>query len=125
MAENFHKNYGVPLEMAAVKITEETKKDGYTQEQYSWADSERCLKIDESEFSKFLDEFRKGNIKKPMVRVMMTLLVLKLVGAKLLPVEIATRDLSKILYGKHARDMDSSINNETASSGTGGSSYDF
>ena len=94
MAENFHKNYGVPLKMAVVKITKETKKNGYTQEQYSWADSERHLKIDKSEFSKSLDEFRKGNIKKPMVRVMMTPLVLKLVGAKLLPVEIATRDLS-------------------------------
>ena len=109
MAENFHKNYGVPLKMATVKITKETKKNGYTQEQYSWADSEKCLKIDESEFSKSLDEFRKGNIKKPMVRVMMTPLVLKLVGAKLLPIEIATRDLSKILYGKHAGDMDSSV----------------
>lgn len=109
MAENFHKNYGVPLKMAAVKIAKETKENGYTQEQYSWTDSERRLKIDESEFSKSLDEFGKGNIKKPMVRVMMTPLVLKLVGAKLLPIEIATRDLSKILYGKHAGDMDPSI----------------
>lgn len=109
MAENFHKNYGVPLKMAAVKIAEETKENGYTQEQYSWTDSERRLKIDESEFSKSLDEFGKGTIKNPMVRVMMTPLVLKLVGAKLLPIEIATRDLSKILYGKHAGDMDPSI----------------
>lgn len=54
-----------------------------------------------------------------MVRVMITPLVLKLVGAKLLPIEIAIRDLSKILYGKHVGDMDSSIMNETASSGTG------
>lgn len=44
-----------------------------------------------------------------MVRVMTTPLVLKLVGAKLLPVEITTRNLSKILYGKHAGDMDLSI----------------
>lgn len=109
MAENFHKNYGVPLKMAVAKITKETKKNGYTQEQYSWADSEKRLKIDESEFSKFLNEFRKGNIKKPMVLVMMTPLVLKLVGAKLLPVEIETKDLHKILYGKHAGDMDFSI----------------
>lgn len=109
MAENFHKNYGVPLKMAAVKIAEETKENGYTQEQYSWTDSERRLKIDESEFSKSLDEFGKGTIKNPMVRVMMTPLVLKLVGAKLLPIEIAARDLSKILYGKHAGDMDPSI----------------
>lgn len=109
MAENFHKNYGVPLKMAAVKITEKTKINGYTQEQYSWVDSERRLKIDESEFSKSLDEFGKGTIKNPMVRVMMTPLALKLVGAKLLPIEIATRDLSKILYGKHAGDMDPSI----------------
>lgn len=44
-----------------------------------------------------------------MVRVMMTPLALKLVGAKLLPVEIETKDLHKILYGKHAGDMDFSI----------------
>lgn len=41
MAENFHKNYGVPLKMTVVKITKETKKNGYTQEQYSWADMGR------------------------------------------------------------------------------------
>lgn len=40
---------------------------------------------------------------------MMTPLALKLVGAKLLPVEIETKDLHKILYGKHAGDMDFSI----------------
>lgn len=41
MAENFHKNYGVPLKMTVVKITKETKKNGYTQEQYPWADMGR------------------------------------------------------------------------------------
>lgn len=44
-----------------------------------------------------------------MVRVMTTPLVFKLVGAELLPVEIETKDLHKILYGKHAGDMDLSI----------------
>lgn len=71
--------------------------------------AERQLDADEKSFADSVDRFIAGKEKSPMVRVMTTPLVLKLIGAEVLPVEIAKTDLEKILNGKHAGDMTSEI----------------
>ena len=119
LAENFHKNYGVPLKLAMVKAGEVVgiNKEGYHQMAGEYAHNvlsskstkkdmaERQLDADEKSFADSVDRFIAGKEKSPMVRVMTTPLVLKLTGAEVLPVEIAKTDLEKILNGKHAGDM--------------------
>lgn len=119
VAENFHKNYGVPLKLAMVKAGEVVgiNKEGYHQMAGEYAHNvlsskstkkdmaERQLDADEKSFADSVDRFIAGKEKSPMVRVMTTPLVLKLTGAEVLPVEIAKTDLEKILNGKHAGDM--------------------
>ena len=101
IAENFHKNYGVPLKLAMVKAGEVVgiREGAYHQM------AEQQLDADEKSFADSVDRFIAGKEKSPMVRVMTTPLVLKLTGAEVLPVEIAKTDLEKILNGKHAGDM--------------------
>lgn len=101
IAENFHKNYGVPLKLAMVKAGEVVgiREGAYHQM------AEQQLDADEKSFADSVDRFIAGKEKSPMVRVMTTPLVLKLTGAEVLPVEIAKTDLEKILNGKHAEDM--------------------
>lgn len=101
LAENFHKNYGVPLKLAMVKAGEVVgiREGAYHQM------AEQQLDADEKSFADSVDRFIAGKEKSPMVRVMTTPLVLKLTGAEVLPVEIAKTDLEKILNGKHAGDM--------------------
>lgn len=101
IAENFHKNYGVPLKLAMVKAGEAVgiREGAYHQM------AEQQLDADEKSFADSVDRFIAGKEKSPMVRVMTTPLVLKLTGAEVLPVEIAKTDLEKILNGKHAGDM--------------------
>lgn len=101
IAENFHKNYGVPLKLAMVKAG---KVVGINKEAYHQM-AEQQLDADEKSFADSVDRFIAGKEKSPMVRVMTTPLVLKLTGAEVLPVEIAKTDLEKILNGKHAGDM--------------------
>lgn len=101
LAENFHKNYGVPLKLAMVKAGEIV---GINKEAYHQM-AEQQLDADEKSFADSVDRFIAGKEKSPMVRVMTTPLVLKLTGAEVLPVEIAKTDLEKILNGKHAGDM--------------------
>ena len=101
LAENFHKNYGVPLKLAMVKAGEVV---GISKEAYHQM-AEQQLDADEKSFADSVDRFIAGKEKSPMIRVMTTPLVLKLTGAEVLPVEIAKTDLEKILNGKHAGDM--------------------
>lgn len=111
MAENFHKNYGVPLKMAAVKINSENariKGDAQmTGENVKTAEDK--LADDEKTFAESIDKFQKGKIKEPLVRVMTTPLAMNLVNAPILPVYIRAKALNKILNGKHAYQLDTDI----------------
>ena len=111
MAENFHKNYGVPLKMAAVKINSENariKGDAQmTGENVKTAEDK--LADDKKAFAESIDKFQKGKIKEPLVRVMTTPLAMNLVNAPILPVYIRAKALNKILNGKHAYRLDTDI----------------
>ena len=111
MAENFHKNYGVPLKMAAVKINSENARikgnAQMTGENVKTAEDK--LADDERAFAESIDKFQKGKIKEPLIRVMTTPLVMNLVNAPILPVYIRTKALNKILNGKHAYQLDTDI----------------
>lgn len=67
------------------------------------------LTRDEAEFSHNIDLFMEGKLKGGNVKVMTTPLVMKLVGAEILPVETSTTVLSKILHGKHSNELDENI----------------
>lgn len=62
---------------------------------------EERLEQDEKQFSYAVDQFADGKLKEKTVRVMTTPLVMKLVGADILPVEISAENMKKILEGKH------------------------
>ena len=111
MAENSHKNYGVPLKMAAVKINSENAGiKGYVQMTGENAKTaEDKLADDERDFAESIDKFQKGKIKEPLIRVMTTPLVMNLVNAPILPVYIRTKALNKILNGKHAYQLDADL----------------
>lgn len=80
-------------------------------EQYAGAydEAEAKLEQDEAEFSQSIDLFMDGKLKGGNVKVMTTPLVMKLVGAEILPVETSTTVLSKILHGKHSNELDENI----------------
>ena len=80
-------------------------------EQYAGAydEAEAKLAQDEAEFSQSIDLFMDGKLKGGNVKVMTTPLVMKLVGAEILPVETSTTVLSKILHGKHSNELDENI----------------
>ena len=67
------------------------------------------LEQDAAEFSHSIDLFMDGKLKGGNVKVMTTPLVMKLVGAEILPIETSTTVLSKILYGKHSNELDENI----------------
>lgn len=97
LAENFHKNYGVPLKLAMVKAGEVV---GINKEAYHQM-AEKQLDADEKSFADSVDRFMAGKISTDTIQVMRTPLVMRLVGAEVLPVEISVSDLKKVLVDKH------------------------
>ena len=95
MAENFHKNYGVPLKMVAVKIMEETNNKLGRLPQQTYSD--KNLEKDSQFFMRQVQEAKEGKLTGDKIHVMRTPLVMKLVGAKILPVTLSARKLAKIL----------------------------
>lgn len=115
LAENFHKNYGVPLKLAMVKAGEVVgiNRGAYHQMAGEHAPNiplgkstkkgmaERQLDADEKSFADSVDRFMAGKISTDTIQVMRTPLVMRLVGAEVLPVEISVSDLKKVLVDKH------------------------
>ena len=64
--------------------------------------AERQLDADEKSFADSVDRFMAGKISTDTIQVMRTPLVMRLVGAEVLPVEISVSDLKKVLVDKHA-----------------------
>ena len=64
--------------------------------------SERQLDADEKSFADSVDRFMAGKISTDTIQVMRTPLVMRLVGAEVLPVEISVSDLKKVLVDKHS-----------------------
>lgn len=63
--------------------------------------AERQLDADEKSFADSVDRFMAGKISTDTIQVMRTPLVMRLVGAEVLPVEISISDLKKVLVDKH------------------------
>lgn len=63
--------------------------------------SEQQLDADEKSFADSVDRFMAGKISTDTIQVMKTPLVMRLVGAEILPVEISVSDLKKVLVDKH------------------------
>lgn len=63
--------------------------------------AERQLDADEKSFADSVDRFIAGKISTDTIQVMRTPLVMRLVGAEVLPVEISVSDLKKVLVDKH------------------------
>lgn len=63
--------------------------------------AEQQLDADEKSFADSVDRFMAGKIFTDTIQVMRTPLVMRLVGAKVLPVEISASDLKKVLVDKH------------------------
>lgn len=115
IAENFHRNYGVPLKLAMVKAGEVVgiNRGAYHQMAGEHAPNiplgkstkkgmaERQLDADEKSFADSVDRFMAGKISTDTIQVMRTPLVMRLVGAEVLPVEISVSDLKKVLVDKH------------------------
>ena len=68
---------------------------------------EEKLERDERNFSEAVDKFMKDELKEKTVNVMTTPLVMKLVGAEILPIRISARELHKALKGKHSDELES------------------
>ena len=68
---------------------------------------EEKLERDERNFSEAIDKFMKDELKEKTVNVMTTPLVMKLVGAEILPIRISNRELHKALKGKHSDELES------------------
>ena len=68
---------------------------------------EEKLEKDERNFSEAIDKFMKDELKEKTVNVMTTPLVMKLVGAEILPIRISNRELHKALKGKHSDELES------------------
>lgn len=63
--------------------------------------AERQLDADEKSFADSVDRFMARKISTDTIQVMRTPLVMRLVGAEVLPVEISVSDLKKVLVDKH------------------------
>lgn len=63
--------------------------------------AEKQLDTDEKSFADSVDRFMAGKISTDTIQVMRTPLVMRLVGAEVLPVEISGSDLKKVLVDKH------------------------
>lgn len=105
IAENMNKNYGIPLEMAMAKIMKRQKSQDVALAQYMSPEDQ--LKIDTRYFMNQVNRAVSGNLKSEYIRVMRTPLVMKLVGAKVLPITLSAYKLNIILS-----DHSESINKE-------------
>lgn len=63
--------------------------------------AEQQLNAEEKSFADSVDRFMVGKISTDTIQVMKTPLVMRLVGAEVLPVEISVSDLKKVLVDKH------------------------
>lgn len=105
IAENMNKNYGIPLELAMAKIMKRQKSQDVALAQYMSPEDQ--LKIDARYFMNQVNRAVSGNLKSEYIRVMRTPLVMKLVGAKVLPITLSAYKLNLILS-----DHSESINKE-------------
>lgn len=112
-ASDSHQNAPIPLQSLQEKIGI-VKKSAYHQMAGEYAHNvlsgkstkkgmvERQLDADEKSFADSVDRFMAGKISTDTIQVMRTPLVMRLVGAEVLPVEISASDLKKVLVDKHA-----------------------
>lgn len=111
-ASDSHQNAPIPLLSLQEKIGI-VKKSAYHQMAGGYAHNvlsgkltnkdmaERQLDADEKSFADSVDRFMTGKISTDTIQVMRTPLVMRLVGAEVLPVEISVSDLKKVLVDKH------------------------
>mgnify|MGYP002765179639 CR=1 FL=1 len=111
-ASDSHQNAPIPLQSLQEKIGI-VKKSAYHQMAGGYAHNvlsgkstkkdmaERQLDADEKSFADSVDRFMAGKISTDTIQVMRTPLVMRLVGAEVLPVEISVSDLKKVLVDKH------------------------
>lgn len=66
---------------------------------------EEKLTRDEQAFTKTIDKFMNNELTEKVVDVMTTPLVMKLVGAEVLPIKISVFELNKILKNRHSDEM--------------------
>ena len=111
-ASDSHQNAPIPLQSLQKKIGI-VKKSAYHQMGGEYAHNiplgksikkstaERQLDADEKSFADSVDRFMAGKISTDTIQVMRTPLVMRLVGAEVLPVEISVSDLKKVLVDKH------------------------
>ena len=111
-ASDSHQNAPIPLQSLQEKIGI-VKKSAYHQMGGEYAHNiplgksikkstaERQLDADEKSFADSVDRFMAGKISTDTIQVMRTPLVMRLVGAEVLPVEIFVSDLKKVLVDKH------------------------
>lgn len=111
-ASDSHQNAPIPLQSLQEKIGI-VKKSAYHQMGGEYAHNiplgksikkstaERQLDADEKSFADSVDRFMAGKISTDTIQVMRTPLVMRLVGAEVLPVEISVSDLKKVLVDKH------------------------
>ena len=111
-ASDSHQNAPIPLQSLQEKIGI-VKKSAYHQMAGEYAHNvlsgkstkkgmaERQLDADEKSFADSVDRFMAGKISTDTIQVMRTPLVMRLVGAEVLPVEISVSDLKKVLVDKH------------------------
>ena len=112
-ASDSHQNAPIPLQSLQEKI-DIVKKSAYHQMAGEYAHNvlsgkltkkgmaEQQLDADEKSFADSVDRFMAGKISTDTIQVMRTPLVMRLVGAEVLPVEISVSDLKKVLVDKHA-----------------------
>lgn len=92
---NYDTGYGYPV----ANFAGETFRFSFAQREKSAA--EQQLDADEKSFADSVDRFMAGKISTDTIQVMRTPLVMRLVGAEVLPVEISVSDLKKVLVDKH------------------------
>lgn len=111
-ASDSHQNAPISLQSLQEKIGI-VKKSAYHQMAGEYAHNvlsdkltkkgmaEQQLDADEKSFADSVDRFMAGKISTDTIQVMRTPLVMRLVGAEVLPVEISVSDLKKVLVDKH------------------------
>lgn len=109
MAESWARirnEYGDTAYTAKDFMAEHAVNMGY-KEFHQLVTPEEKLERDERNFSEAIDKFMKDELKEKTVNVMTTPLVMKLVGAEILPIRISNRELHKALKGKHSDELES------------------
>lgn len=105
MADALHEAYQLPYDDIAKIQIGERPGSGYSQ----YMSPEDQLAIDEKHFADMIDRFMSGEEMSGAIRVMRTPIVMKLVGADILPVEISIANMKKILQVKHQKGMSPQI----------------